>query len=287
MSKLTVKNHDRDIAGYRYIYPVISRRSGGLSIGINFNTNNACNWRCVYCQVPDLTIGAAPELDFDLLATELSDFLQDVLHGSFYDRYQLEPEMRVIKDIAISGNGEPTSVKEFTKAIATIIRLVEQAKIPDPFQYILISNGSLMHKAEVQSGLQLFNQYNGQIWYKLDSATDLGREKVNHAGLSSQKQIDNLISSAKQCTTWIQTCVLGFAPDKGQGGLVELQEQQAYLALLAKVMQQVSLQGVMLYSLARPSLQPEANIISSASIEQLDEFAGQIRKLGLNVAVSL
>ncbi|RLA25158.1 MAG: radical SAM protein, partial [Gammaproteobacteria bacterium] len=147
MSKLTVKNHDRDIAGYQYIYPVISRRSGGLSIGINFNTNNACNWRCVYCQVPDLTIGAAPELDFDLLATELSDFLQDVLHGSFYDRYQLEPEMRVIKDIAISGNGEPTSVKEFTKAIATIIRLVEQAKIPDPFQYILISNGSLMHKA--------------------------------------------------------------------------------------------------------------------------------------------
>ena len=65
MSKLSVKNHDRDVLAYRYIYPVISRRSGGLSIGINFNTNNACNWRCVYCQVPDLTLGAAPSLDLD------------------------------------------------------------------------------------------------------------------------------------------------------------------------------------------------------------------------------
>ena len=287
MSKLTVKNHDRDVAGYRYVYPVNSRRSGGLSIGINFNTNNACNWRCIYCQVPDLVVGAAPELDFELLATELTDFLQDVLHGTFYQRFQIETARQVIKDIAISGNGEPTSVHEFAKAIAIITQTVEQANIPDPFQYVLISNGSLMHKADVQQGLKLFNQYNGQLWFKLDSATDLGREAVNHAGLSAQKQLDNLISSAKLCSTWIQTCVLGFTSNQGQGGLLETQEQQAYLALLAKLIQQVSLQGVMLYSLARPSLQPEANIISSASMEQLQNFAAQIRKLGLNVTVSL
>lgn len=287
MSRLSVKNHDRDIAGYQYIYPVISRRSGGLSIGINFNTNNACNWRCVYCQVPDLSIGAAPELDFDLLAAELTEFLQDVLSGTFYDRFKLEPEMRVIKDIAISGNGEPTSVHEFTKAIAIITRVVEQANIPEPFQYVLITNGSLIHKTEVQEGLRLFHQYHGQVWYKLDSATDLGREEVNHAGLSQQKQLDNLIGSATLCSTWIQSCVLAFADNTGQSGLVEVKEQQAYLALLEKVMQQVSLQGVMLYSLARPSLQPEASIISNASIEQINDLSEQIRSLGLEVKVSL
>ncbi len=287
MSRLSVKNHDRDVAGYRYIYPVISRRSGGLSIGINFNTNNACNWRCVYCQVPDLSIGAAPELDFDLLASELADFLQDVLHGSFYQRFQLEPKMRVIKDIAISGNGEPTSVRDFAKAINLITRVVERANIAESYQYVLITNGSLVHKAEVQKGLQIFNQYNGQVWHKLDSATDIGREGINHAGLSRHKQLENLITSAKLCSTWIQSCVLGFASaDQGQGGLIDVQEQQAYLALLAELMQQVSLQGVMLYSLARPSLQAEANMITSASMDQLNNFADQIRRLGLTVKVS-
>lgn len=287
MSKLTVKNHDRDVAGYQYIYPVNSRRSSGLSIGINFNTNNACNWRCVYCQVPGLTIGAAPELDFELLATELADFLQDVLHGTFYQRFEIEPARQVIKDIAISGNGEPTSVHEFAKAIAIITQVVEQANIPDSFQYVLISNGSLMHKADVQKGLKLFNRYNGQVWFKLDSATDLGREAVNHAGLSAQKQLDNLISSTNLCSTWIQTCVLGITSNQGQGGLLDAQEQQAYLELLANLIEQVSLQGVMLYSLARPSLQPEADIITRASMEQLQDFAEQIRSLGLRVKVSL
>ena len=286
MSKLSVKNHDRDVAGYQYIYPVISRRSGGLSVGINFNTNNACNWRCVYCQVPDLTIGAAPELDFDLLATELADFLHDVLQGSFYDRFQLEPEMRVIKDIAISGNGEPTSVKEFSLAIALITQIVEQANIVEPFQYVLITNGSLIHKLDVQTGLKLFNQYSGQLWFKLDSATDVGREVINHSALSLQRQTENLISSAKLCATWVQSCMLNYI-DNQEIGLVSETEQVAYLALLENVMQQVSLQGVMLYSMARPSLQPEANRISSVNSEQINYFAERIRQLGLMVKVTL
>ena len=48
---LTTTDHDRGSAGLTYVYPVISRRSGGLSIGINLNPNNACNWRCIYCQL--------------------------------------------------------------------------------------------------------------------------------------------------------------------------------------------------------------------------------------------
>jgi len=159
MSQLTVKDHNRDVIGFKYVYPVISRRSGGLSIGINFNTNNACNWGCVYCQVPDLSVGAAPDLDFDLLAAELHEFLQDVLHGDFYDRFEVEADKRVIKDIALSGNGEPTSVQEFSRAIALIIEIVEAAKIPQPFNYVLITNGSLIHKPDVQAGLRLLNQY--------------------------------------------------------------------------------------------------------------------------------
>ncbi len=286
MSKLSVKNHDRDVAGYRYVYPVISRRSGGLSIGINFNTNNACNWGCVYCQVPDLTIGAAPALDFALLAQELSEFLHDVLHGRFYERFQLAPDMRVIKDIAISGNGEPTSVKEFAKAIAVVVAQVEQANIPEPYQYVLISNGSLLHKADVQAGLQLWHQHHGQIWFKLDSVSELGRLHINHTAMGLQQQSANLLLASKLCQTWVQTCVLTLASEGQRYGLLEEQEQIAYLAFLRDMLAETSLQGVMLYALARPSLQPEAQQITSATKAQLQAFAGRIRQLGLMVQVA-
>ena len=44
---LAINDHRRDSAGLRYVYPVISRRAGGVSVGINLNPNNACNWACL------------------------------------------------------------------------------------------------------------------------------------------------------------------------------------------------------------------------------------------------
>jgi len=71
---LSTTNHGRDDAALRYVYPVVSRRAGGVSVGINLNPNNACNWRCIYCQVPDLTRGAAPAIDLTILEAELRGF---------------------------------------------------------------------------------------------------------------------------------------------------------------------------------------------------------------------
>ena len=93
-TKLTTNNHATDVVGLTYVYPVISRRVGGLSVGINFNTNNACNWRCIYCQVPDLKLGAAPVLDQALLEAELRFFLNEVLYGDFYERFGVAPDNR-------------------------------------------------------------------------------------------------------------------------------------------------------------------------------------------------
>ena len=136
MSILITNNHSRDIAGLKYIYPVLSRRAGGLSIGVNFNTNNACNWRCIYCQVPDLKIGAAPEMDFQLLEEELRFFLESVLHGDFYQRFQVPENQRVIKDIAISGNGEPTSLKDFVQAVDLLGRVTTELGVLPTSRYV-------------------------------------------------------------------------------------------------------------------------------------------------------
>ena len=138
-SKLNTTDHSRDSAGLRYVYPVVSRRAGGVSIGINLNTNNACNWRCIYCQVPDLVRGTAPPVDLALLEKELSGFLHELQHGDFMQR--VPPEARRINDIAISGNGEPTSSHEFAEVIEIIANLK-----PAELKLVLITNGSLMQR---------------------------------------------------------------------------------------------------------------------------------------------
>jgi wyosine [tRNA(Phe)-imidazoG37] synthetase (radical SAM superfamily) len=61
------------------VYPVVSRRAGGVSVGINLNPNNKCNWRCIYCQVPNLARGNAPKIDVAQLRAELTGFLREII----------------------------------------------------------------------------------------------------------------------------------------------------------------------------------------------------------------
>src|SRR3990167_10354608 len=82
-TNLSATDHDRGSAALRYVYPVVSRRAEGVSVGINLNPNNACNWRCAYCQVPGLTRGTAPPVDLAVLENELRGFLNELLHGNF------------------------------------------------------------------------------------------------------------------------------------------------------------------------------------------------------------
>jgi wyosine [tRNA(Phe)-imidazoG37] synthetase (radical SAM superfamily) len=279
--KLTTTDHNRGIVGLKYIYPVISRRAGGLSIGVNFNTNNACNWRCIYCQVPDLIRGAAPAMDLKQLQKEFVFFLDDVLRGSFFDRFHIAEKNRVIKDISISGNGEPTSLNEFANAVSLIGEIMSTKDIKDKSNFVLITNGSLLHRQHVQDGLVQLQKNHGQVWFKMDSATENGRKLLNNAAISQQQYVENLLISAKLCPTWLQTCL--FTID---GHDLMQQESQAYLDLLAEIHSQVALQGVLLYSIARPSLQPEANTLSVLPAEKMHEFAEKIRALGLDVRVS-
>ena len=43
--------HPSRFDGYRLVYPVVSRRANGVSIGVNLSPTKLCNFRCVYCQV--------------------------------------------------------------------------------------------------------------------------------------------------------------------------------------------------------------------------------------------
>ena len=280
--KLTTANHDRHVAGLKYIYPVMSRRAGGLSIGINFNPNNACNWRCIYCQVPGLERGNAPDMDFELLAEEFGNFLKYVQHGEFFERFNVESGQRVIKDIAVSGNGEPCSLKRFDAAIRMLGEIASESGIFAASKFVLISNGSLLHQITVQAGLRELARYGGELWFKLDSATDQGRRLINNARQSRKKLLENLKIAGNSCTTKLQTCMLHY-----RGLAWSNSEKQAYLELLRELQaREIPIREIMLYSIARQSFQPEAMNLEKADNEEMNAFAADIKALGYDVSVN-
>jgi wyosine [tRNA(Phe)-imidazoG37] synthetase (radical SAM superfamily) len=275
---LTVADHNRVFHDFTYVYPVVSRRAGGVSIGINLNPNNACNWQCVYCQVPNLIRGTAPPIDPARLEHELDRFLAEIQQGDFMQTY-VEPDMRVLQDIAFSGNGEPTSCPQLDVALAIVEKLRIRYQLDDTVKTRLITNGSLMHRQSVLKGIAKLNQLNGEVWFKLDAGTRHDIQRINQVYVNPQQHLARLQACAALCPTFIQTCMFGW-----QGEAPDEASIDAYLACVAQVKN--SIEGVYLYGVARPSYQPEAAYVTRLSREWLEVMANRIRALGLTVHVS-
>ncbi len=275
---LTVSDHNRDVSGLRYIYPVLSRRAGGISIGINLNVNNACNWRCIYCSVPNLTRGTPPPVNLNVLEEELRAFLTNVLHGDFMQQY-VDVSNRKLKDIAFSGNGEPTSAKEFPNAVLLVKKILSDFNLLGKIKIRVITNGSMMGKQTVLNCLHELAECNGEVWFKVDAGTKEGISRINDVSINPSSHLQRLIACGALCPTYIQTCV--FALD---GLPPSLSEISAYLSLISTA--KSSICGVHLYGIARPSMQAEAVRLSQLSAQWLEGLAERIRELGVEVQVS-
>jgi wyosine [tRNA(Phe)-imidazoG37] synthetase (radical SAM superfamily) len=226
--------------------------------------------------------GSSPEIDLQQLQKELDGFLNDVIHGDFYDRYEVAEDLRTINDIAISGNGESTSAAEFDQVIELIGQAISRFGLQDKIKLVLITNGSLVYKEVVQSGLSKMKSINGEVWFKLDSATDAGLKSINNAGISIDRVKENLKIVSALCPTWLQTCVF-----KLDGELPSRNECESYLQFLSYLKKEkIKVNGVLLYGLARPSMQLEAPRLSSVSEAWMNEFADKINQLGFQVKVN-
>lgn len=279
--RLTFDNHDRDLAGLTYVYPVVSRRARGVSIGINLNPNNACNFRCVYCQVPGLVHGKAPAIDLTLLRDELDSFLEWVVRGDFMERVVPEGSRR-LNDLAFSGNGEPTSAERFDEIVDLVGQLMRDYGLLPQTKLVLISNGSLARQVAVQKGLAKFSALNGEMWFKLDSATAEGQARINGFQAGPEVVKRNFEAASRACTTWLQTCVFAW-----NGKAPSEHEQEAYLEFVRWVKaEELPLAGVLLYGLARQSHQPEAAELSRLDESWLEAWAERIRAEGVEVRVS-
>lgn len=276
---LTTDDHRRDSAGLRYVYPVISRRAGGVSVGINLNVNNACNWACLYCQVDNLTRGGPPPVDLDLLEQELATFLEDALYGDFMSR-QVPPEARDLMDVAFSGNGEPTSAAEFHQAILRVGEVLRRFGLDGKLPLRLITNGSMLHRPAVREGIRALGELGGEVWFKVDRATAADVAAINGVPLDTEKLALNLELCAALANTWVQTC--WFALD---GRAPDAAARDAYCALLKPLAPRLA--GVHLYGLARPSLQPAALHLTRLAASELERFAAEVtKKTGIRVMVS-
>lgn len=280
--RLKTTDHSRDSAGLTYVYPVVSRRAGGVSIGINLNPNNACNWRCIYCQVPELKRGSAPRIDLHKLEIELRSFLHELIHGDFMHQH-VPPEARKIHDIALSGNGEPTSAKEFEQVIELIGSIIKDFAALKELKLVLITNGSLIHRPSVQAGLKRMAQSNGEVWFKFDRALTEERQRINNTKISLNTIRRHLQIATSLCPTWLQTCVFQIDGKPPSEAAIN-----AYLNFIKSLKADgVPLQGVLLYGIARPSLQPEAPQLLPVSESWLFAYGEKIKALGLTVKIHL
>jgi len=270
MTKLTITDHSRIFANYTYVYPVVSRRSQGISLGINLNINNACNWRCIYCQVEDLVRGKPTDIDLIKVEAELDSMLNSIINGDFVQKFAPKNLQR-FNDICLSGNGEPTLSPHFSSVVDIIARLRLKYNLTDQVKTILISNGSEIDKPHIIEGIKLLAKNNGEIWFKVDSATEAGMTATNQVHLSVESVKNRLKLASSLCKTYIQTCMF-----KLQDKNPSEHEIEQYINFVVSVKSYVA--GVLLYSTARNPALPEGSDISSVSEDFLAGIAKQLEK---------
>jgi len=191
--------HPRRFEANRFVYPVLSRRSGGISIGVNLNPDKVCNFDCIYCQVDRTSQSETRFTDLPQLLHELEDTLGLVTSGELYEAPQFAttpPQLRRLNDIAFSGDGEPTSHRNFDEVVAACAEVKRKLRLHD-VKMVLITNASLLHRPHVARGLQTLDANQGEIWAKLEAGTEAYFHLVDRTPIPFRQILDNITIAAK------------------------------------------------------------------------------------------
>src|SRR3954469_23004308 len=214
-------DHARRFEQNRFVYPVLSRRSGGISIGVNLNPDKICNFDCIYCQVDRRSQSETRFVETAALVNELRTTLELVTSGHIYDTPKFEsvpPHLRRLNDIAFSGDGEPTTYKNFDEIIRACAEVKRQAEsrsadcglriddqVPQSeirnskseIKMVLITNASMFHRPHVQRGLAILDENTGEIWAKLEAGTEEYFRLVDRTPIPFRQILDNITAAAK------------------------------------------------------------------------------------------
>jgi wyosine [tRNA(Phe)-imidazoG37] synthetase (radical SAM superfamily) len=262
-----VRDHSRTFAEYTYVYPVISRRSGGLSLGINLNPDKRCNFDCVYCEVDRRTPGKAGPVDPTRLREELIMIVRAAKSGELaqLEKFRdVRDWTRCIKDLAFSGDGEPTMIPNFAACIQ-VAADVRRAEGLAGTKLVLITDAAGLDKTDVRRGLEILDANNGEIWAKLDAGTEPYYRLVNRSHVRFDRILRNLHATARARAIIIQSLFLRL-----HGDPMPPTELEAYCARLnAIVIAGGQLKEVHAYTVARPTPEPWATKLEPAELEAI------------------
>jgi len=271
------QHHPRRFGTLRYVYPVISRRSGGLSLGINLSPSGLCNFSCVYCQIlaagtekPDSLL-----VPMGILEAELRQLITSVNDGTLFEQSvfaQVPADKRILKDIAFSGDGEPTLSPQFAESVRLVADLRKEL-CNDAVKIVSITNASTLHIESVRSALAFMLQNNGEIWAKLDAGTPEFYQRVARTKVPFQTICTNLTNFTKDFPVAVQTCFLSL---HGQGPSAhEVRHYAERLKELGKV------SYVQIYTVARMTPVDWATSLERRPLEEIAETVRQ--QTGLDV----
>ncbi len=265
--------HPRQFAEHRFVYPVVSRRSGGISVGINLNPDKVCNFDCIYCQVERVSHSEVRFVETGPLLEELDRTLQLVTSGAIFDEPQFRStpkHLRRLNDIALSGDGEPTTYRNFDEIIARCAEVKRRHHL-DEVKMVLISNASMFHRPTVRRGLEILDANNGEIWAKLDAGTEEYFRRVDRTKIPLRQVLDNIADAARVRALTIQSLFMridGIPPS--------IDEQQAFCKRLNEIVATGGrIKCVQIYTVAR--LPAEANVTPLSNAE-VDAIVQRVRR---------
>lgn len=276
-----VQDHTRVFQDLVFVYPVISRRSRGLSVGVNLNPDKRCNFDCVYCEVDRKVPGRAASVDLVQLRAELTWLLRYALDGGLATQPKFDevPELtRAIRDIAFSGDGEPTMVPNFDECVRTVADVKRELGLTGT-KLVLITDSAGLDKASVKRGLELMDANHGEFWCKLDAGTEAYFRLVNRSAVRFDRILKNILETARVRPVVIQSLFL-----RTNGAPMPPDELAAYCERLNEIVRGGGqIREVHAYTVARPTPEPWATKLVKGELETI---AATIRaKTGLCVEV--
>ena len=273
-------HHERTFHANRFVYPVLSRRSGGISIGVNLNPDKVCNFDCIYCQVDRTRQSETKFVELDALLAELEATLTLVSSGRLYDTPEFASTplpLRRLNDIAFSGDGEPTTYRNFDEIMAKCAALKKRLGLDD-VKMVLITNASMFHRPHVIRGLEVLDKNQGEIWAKLDAGTEEYYKLIERTPIPFRQILDNITAAARVRPLVIQSLFMRVheVPPSEE-------ELTAFCARLQEITQaggQIKL--VQIYTVARP---PAESFVGSLTDNEVDHIVELVKeRTGLPVA---
>lgn len=263
-----VRDHTRVYKDFTYVYPVISRRSGGLSIGINLNPDKHCNFDCVYCEVDRKTPGKTSVVDLAQLRQELTALIHFARDGGLarepkFD--EIPPALtRTPRDIAFSGDGEPTMLHHFDECVRVAAE-VKRAEGLAATKLVLITDAAGLDTGSVKRGLEIMDANQGEVWAKLDAGTEGYYKLVNRTTVRLDRILHNLLVTARARPIIIQSLFL-----RMHGQPMPPEELAEYCFRLEELVHDgAQILEVHLYTIARPTPEPFCGKLTKAELEAM------------------